>query len=512
MLEKLLPTKPTEFGKVIVPLLLSIITSSVVAQTIDERIATNDPDKYKFPVNVPADSSSLRFARIFDRSKLAVSFYSLYAVKIQPQTGTAKHSHPNMDELYVLLDGEAEFTVNGHTSLLKAPVIVPNKKGDSLSIYNPADSPLRLLSFIVSESKGKRDTIVPAKKHIAARLDDTPAFTYRQLDRKDFKTAEHPWKANGVLFGRLLSPGVFDANLSHVDHVIIPAGTSAGPRRLNDMQEVYYVIKGSGMVAINADSVAIGADKAITGLTGERITLINKGNEDLEVLVVGIAATKEKVFFSPYILALCLSFLVSLTVYIRPFPGEIYLKLFPPFLLLTIGIEYWGHYLSVRGVNNMMLYNFFTLFEFLYYLIIISLIVQGNRIRKGIMITMVVYSLIAIINILFIQDKRMFHSMGYALGCLIVVAFCVSFFLELFRAPKSIKLAHNPAFWICSGLLFFYCCGFPLYGLANYWGDISSLVLNYFSQIVMIMNVFLYSLFTIAFICTRTRRYSLSPS
>lgn len=461
---------------------------------------------------MPVDSSPIRFARIIDRSKLAVSFYSLYAGKIQPQAGTDKHSHSTVDELYVLLDGEAEFTINGRTSLLKAPVIVPNRKGDSISIYNPTNSPIRWLSFIVSEMKGKRDTIIATKKHIVTRLDSTPAFAHHALDPKDVKAAEHPWKVHGIMYERLLPPGVFDANLSYVDHIVIPVGSAAGPRRLNDMQEVYYMIKGTGMITMDADSILVNADKAITGLSGEKVKFVNKGNEDLEILVVGIAATKETVFLTPYILALCLSFLASLTVYIRPMPREIYLKLFPPFLLLTIGIEYWGHYLSVRGINNMMLYNFFTLFEFLYYLIIISLIVQSARIRKAIMITMVTYSLVAVVNILFIQDKRMFHSMGYSLGCLIIVIFCVSFFLELFRSPKSIKLTNNPAFWICSGLLFFYCCGFPLWALSNYWQDISSLVLSNFVQIVMILNVFLYSIFTIAFICTRTRKYSLSPS
>jgi hypothetical protein len=46
----------------------------------------------------------------------------------------------------------------------------------------------------------------------------------------------------------------------------------------------------------------------------------------------------------------------------------------------------------------------------------------------------------------------------------------------------------------------------------NHWSGISRLVLRNFTQIVTILNVFLYSLFTIAFICIRTRKYSLSQS
>ena len=317
-----------------------------------------------------------------------------------------------------------------------------------------------------------------------------------------------------MLFESLL-PGVFASNWKNIGRIVIPADSSAGPVRLNDIEDVYYVIKGSGIVTINTKSdttsLPIGAEKAFTVFSGENVKIRNTGKEDLELLFISVADTKQKVFFTPYILALCVSFLASLTLYKRPVPSESFLKLFPPLLLTTIGIEYWGYYLTVRDQNNMMLYNFFTLFEFLYYLIVISLIITSTKMRKAIMITLVLYTLIAVINILFIQDSKQFHSMGYSLGCLIIVTYCVYFFLELFRSPKSIKLANNPAFWICSGLLFFYCCGFPLWALAKYWVDISSVILEKFDQIVQILNVFLYSMFTIAFICIRTRKYSSSP-
>lgn len=217
-------------------------------------------------------------------------------------------------------------------------------------------------------------------------------------------------------------------------------------------------------------------------------------------------------FFNPYTMALTLSLIVSLSVFFKLNPEDSYLKLFPPYLLLTLLIELLGYYLRSRGQSNVLLYNFFSLFEFCFYLVIISLVIRSASVKRTIMIVIALYTLTATINILFIQKIKVFHTMTYALGCLIVVTFCVYFFLELFRQPKSVRLANNPAFWICSGLLFFYCCGFPLYALINYWGGISKLVFRNFVQIVTLLNVFLYSLFTIAFLCIRTRKYTLSPS
>ena len=132
---------------------------------------------------------------------------------------------------------------------------------------------------------------------------------------------------------------------------------------------------------------------------------------------------------------------------------------------------------------------------------------------KIIRFTLALYSLVAVVNIIFIQKMMAFHSVTYALGCLLVVVFCIYYFLELFKNPKSVKLNNKPAFWICSGLLFFYCCGFPLYGLSNFLGDISKLIIKNFFSIIIILNIFLYSLFTIAFLCRlKTRKYTSSPS
>lgn len=216
-------------------------------------------------------------------------------------------------------------------------------------------------------------------------------------------------------------------------------------------------------------------------------------------------------FLPLYIYFIAFSFFVSLAGFYKR-KELFYLKLFSPFLLVTLIAECLGSYLSAQGKNNIILYNFFTVFEFCFYFFIISLIITNSKFKTTIRLLIIVYAIAAIVNILFIQKIRTFHTVTYSIGCLLVVIFCICYFLELFRFPRSVNLLNNPAFWICTGLLFFYCCGFPLYGLVNYWKDISRLVLNNFTTIFTILNIFLYSLFAIAFLCNRTRNYTSSSS
>ena len=215
-------------------------------------------------------------------------------------------------------------------------------------------------------------------------------------------------------------------------------------------------------------------------------------------------------FLPLYVYFIFISFVASLTVYAKAKTSYLYLKLFPPFLLATIVIEYAATYLAVKNKSNLALYNFFTVFEFCFYMYIISLIITSKRIKKTIMVAVVLYTLISVINIIFIQEMQKFHTVTYAFGCLLIVASCVYYFFELFKLPKATKLKNNPAFWICSGILFFYCCSFPLFGLSNFLSDISKLIIKNIYKIITILNIFLYTLFTIAFLCRlKIRKYTL---
>lgn len=214
-------------------------------------------------------------------------------------------------------------------------------------------------------------------------------------------------------------------------------------------------------------------------------------------------------FLPLYVYFITLSFLVSLKVYYNQ--TDSYLKLFPPFLFLTLVAEFIGSYLYYTGRNNLFIYNFFSVFEFSFYLVFISSIIRYGRAKLIMILAGAIYITASTVNILFVQGMRAFHTVTYSLGCLLIVAACIYYFLELFKQPTYVNLTKNPAFWICSGLLFFYCCGFPLYAFINFWARFKWMIKS-FGDIFIILNIFLYSLFTIAFLCSKTRKYTLSPS
>lgn len=275
-------------------LFLSVFNISA-AQSLQDRVASNSPDRYRQISSVHAGAGDMQFMGVVGADDLTTNFLYLHAGIINPNSGIGHHFHHQIEEMYVLLSGEAEFTINGRTSVLQAPVAVPCKMGDSHAVHNHTDEPVKWLNFAVSKEKPNRDRAFDlADDRVGASIDPTPIFVAGSLEKYLLRTENHPFEGNGIKYRRTLPPGVFTTNWHHVDHILIPAGTQTEVRQLVAMEEVYYVMSGQGSITVNAATASIKTDDAIPGLVGEKISLVNTGNEDLEILIIGIAVDKDK--------------------------------------------------------------------------------------------------------------------------------------------------------------------------------------------------------------------------
>ena len=225
---------------------------------------------------------------------LATNFLYLHAGEIPDKAGIGQHFHHTIEEMFVILDGEAEFTINGRTSKIKGPALVPCKMGNSHGIYNSSGKPIRWLNFAVSTTKGRGDNFDLGDNRIGAALDPIPQFVSGQLKRESLKPNSTLYTGNGILYRRIFGPDIFSTSWDHVDHVVIPPGVTTGPRQLEGIEDVYYVVKGSRTITINADSASVKADDAFFGSLGETIKISNNGSDDFELMVIGIATSKQK--------------------------------------------------------------------------------------------------------------------------------------------------------------------------------------------------------------------------
>jgi hypothetical protein len=209
-----------------------------------------------------------------------------------------------------------------------------------------------------------------------------------------------------------------------------------------------------------------------------------------------------------YLVLIVVSFLASLSVYAKK-ENPLYLKIFPVLLLATFLVEIIAKKIGDAKGNNLLLYSLFSAAEFGFYLFFFSSVYRENKAKKTAFNSMMIYLILALINIFFVQRMKVFHTYTFMLGCVLILGFGAYYFFDLIRATQTGKLSRNPAFWITAALMVYYCCDLPVFGILNYITFLSPGTYRGLLVVYNFMNIILYSLFTVAFLCQiNSRKYT----
>jgi mannose-6-phosphate isomerase-like protein (cupin superfamily) len=274
--------------------------SPVAPGALAQRIVHTDPAGYRQLSAVHGGAGSMSFTALLNRGTVTPEFNFVHRGVIPAGSGIGHHFHNLVEEMFVILDGEAQFTIDGRTATVKGPVGVLCRTGHSHAIYNPGPAPVQWMNLNVSLVAGIYDNFDLGDTRVGAALDPIPTFMTIRLDKSLLRAAGArgrgasvpPPAPNAVLSRRAAGPAMFSTTWSYIDHVLVPPGAATPELPHDAVAEAYYVLGGEGTLSVagvEPGTAGVRAGDAIPIRIGEATRFSNTGSAPLELLVMGVA-------------------------------------------------------------------------------------------------------------------------------------------------------------------------------------------------------------------------------
>lgn len=181
--------------------------------------------------------------------------------------------------------------------------------------------------------------------------------------------------------------------------------------------------------------------------------------------------------------------------------------LFIPLIGINLGIEVLRDFLPDDSPVEPSILLFQVIVEYSILSLIISYFIQ-SPLKKKIIVgsVFVVIPVFILLQIFLISRNESYKYLNQTIEAPFICVWTILYLFEVARHEYEFEISTNPMFWISLGNLLFYSGSFFSYGFGGYlmstdpkWGQTIFLI-------AQILNILLYILYFIGFLCLRIRK------
>lgn len=209
-----------------------------------------------------------------------------------------------------------------------------------------------------------------------------------------------------------------------------------------------------------------------------------------------------------YMVPLCLSAIFSLKTFRLKWPAPY--RSFAIFLWLTLlseglaiswklGLhktEWWSF-----SRSNAWIYNLYFIPEYLFYCWFFNSILDQPQFKRSFKYVFGTYLVLTVSNLLFFQGFNQLNTYNIIAGNLLVVIYSSGYFLGELNRKQPERVSNTPLFWLSLGAFIFFTVSIPYFISINYLSRTNLPLAIALFNILLSLNVLMYSFYLIAFLC-----------
>jgi hypothetical protein len=137
-------------------------------------------------------------------------------------------------------------------------------------------------------------------------------------------------------------------------------------------------------------------------------------------------------------------------------------------LLITLFSEIVSRILVVKIRNSNPPYHIYVVLQFAATSFIYSRLITGWRLHKLILLSVIPFTILSLINTLFVQKFFSFPSNMIMLSYIVFIVFALTLFIQMLDSPKETAIFKQSIFWFNSATLIYSVAVPVCFGVLNY--------------------------------------------
>jgi hypothetical protein len=177
------------------------------------------------------------------------------------------------------------------------------------------------------------------------------------------------------------------------------------------------------------------------------------------------------------------------------------LKLLGIFLLVTFVFELYANYLLYYSIRNLYVYHILIPVQYALLAGIYIYALVNRTLKRIIVFSIPVVVVVSAVFAFTIQPITAYNSYAVSIKNILLAAWVLCYYRELFVLLHVSRIEQEPLFWISTGLLFYSLGDFFVEGLMNHMISHSMDLAQKFYYVYYLLNILLYLSFIMAFLC-----------